>query len=81
MEERCGRYVRTLWVLAALFKITQYLCAAILTAGKLANDVTFRLALESLGPFLPVMSLVCLLGGLLFVVAELAVSIMNRKKK
>ena len=81
MEERCGRYVRTLWVLAALFKITQYLCAAILTAGTLANDVTFRLALESLGPFLPVMSLVCLLGGLLFVVAELAVSIMNRKKK
>ena len=78
METRLTKYVNTLWIVAALFAIARYLCAAILTAGVKPDETTFRMALDSLGPFLPLMSLVCLAGALALLIADL---IAARRKK
>ncbi len=78
MENRLTKYVNTLWVVAALFAIARYLCAAILTAGKMPDAATFRMALDTLGPFLPLMSLACLAGALALLAADLITS--KRKK-
>ena len=78
MKNRLTKYVNTLWVLAALFAIARYLCAAILTAGINPDATTFRMALDSLGPFLPLMSMLCLAGGLALLVADIIAT--QRKK-
>ena len=78
MENRLTKYVNTLWVVAALFAIARYLCAAILTAGKMPDAATFHTVLDSLGPFLPLMSLACLAGALALLAADLITS--KRKK-
>ena len=73
-----NKFVNTLWGSAVAFMAVRYLCAAILTAGSKPDAATFQMALDALGPFLPVMSLTCLLGGLLLMVTDIIVA---RRKK
>ena len=80
MKNRLTKYVNTLWVLAALFAIARYLCAAILTAGMNPDEATFQMALNSLGPLLPILSAICLLGGTAFAVVEVLSALRGRKK-
>lgn len=80
MESNLNRYVRTLWLLAAIFIGIRYFCASIMVAGALGDRGTYRLALEALGPFLPTMAVVCLAGSLALLLVDLIVSIRNKKK-
>ncbi len=79
MENRLTKYAHTLWVLAALFAIARYLCAAVAWAGSRPDRATFQTALDSLGPFLPTMTIICLLGGLLIFGADLFIAITRKK--
>lgn len=78
MENRLTKYTCTLWVLAALFAIARYLCAAVLAAGSFGDLGIWRNSLDALGLFLPAMALLCLAGGLAILAADLIRSI--RKK-
>ncbi len=78
--DNMNRYVRTLWMLSAVFIAIRYVCASIMVAGALGDRGTYRLALEALGPFLPVMAIVCLAGSLALLIVDLTVSIRNKKK-
>ena len=68
-----------LWVASIVFACTRYLCAAIMCAGSLGDKGTYNMALDTLGPFLPVMSLLCLFGALLLSLTDLAVTIRDRR--
>lgn len=68
-----------LWVAAITFTCTRYLCAAIMCAGSLGDRGTYNMALETLGPFLPVMALMCLFGALMLSAADLVIVLRDRK--
>lgn len=67
-----------LWIASIAFTCTRYLCASIMCAGALGDHGTYQQALDTLGPFLPVMSLLCLFGALLLTSTELIAIIRSR---
>ena len=70
-----------LLALAALFICARYICAAICTAGIKPDAATFAMALESTGPFLPALSIVCLVGSVAVNVIDVVFAFRARKKK
>ncbi len=78
MNRNLDRYVCTLWITSALFCIARYVCVAIMAQG--GDNGIYRLAMERLGPFLPTMSILCLLGSLLLLVVDLVITLRNKKK-
>ena len=80
MGDTAVKFICTLWGAAVALIATRYLCAAILTAGMNPDEATFQMALNSLGPLLPILSAICLLGGTAFAVVEVLSAIRGRKK-
>lgn len=77
MNKDLSRYVCALWIVAALFSVGRYLCAAIMAQG--VDQEIYNIALEHLGPFMPAMSILCLAGGLALLLVDLITTL--RKKK
>ena len=74
------KYTCVLWISAVILICTRYLCASIMVAGALGDRGTYNMALDSLGPFLPILSVICLCGGLLFSATQLIAVLRDRKK-
>ncbi len=70
-----------LLVMAAIFISVRYICAAIFVAGKNPDTATFEAAVESTGPFLPILSTVCLAGSVLVSAIDVYFAYRGRKKK
>ena len=60
MGDTAVKFICTLWGAAVALIATRYLCAAILTAGMNPDEATFQMALNSLGPLLPILSAIAL---------------------
>ena len=74
MENHLSRYVCTLWVSAMILIAARYISGAILAAGSFGDAGILKNSMDALGPFLPIMSIVCLAGGLALSVADLIAS-------
>ena len=69
-----------LLVLSALLLISQYLCAAIWSAGSSKHSPgSFSYILECIGPLLPTASAVCLAVGIFYLAAAEIMDIRHRK--
>ncbi len=79
MESKFSRYICTLWIMSAIFNAVRYIAAAILI-GAPCDAETFQLTMEKLGPFLPVMAVVCLAGGTVLLIAEAVLEYRRNKK-
>ena len=67
-------------ILSTLLLISQYLCAAIWSAGSSKHSPgSFSYILECIGPLLPTASAVCLAVGIFYLVAAEIMDIRHKK--
>ncbi len=69
MDSKLNRYACTLLLMSAIFTAVRYISTAILV-GAPCDAETFQHTMEALGPFLPVVSLICLIGGVVLLSTE-----------
>ena len=79
MKKESYRFHTVLWIASVALICTRYLCAAIMCAGSLGDKGIYNMALDTIGPFLPVMSLMCLFGALLFSLTDLFILLRDRR--
>lgn len=78
MEHFRARLSCTLLLMSAIFTAARYISASVLTGVISPED--FPRAMEVLGPFLPAMATVCLLGGVVLLIVEAVLEYRGKNK-